>query len=341
MGRLLSENLWTEIQAASTKVPKMAAVAYVSSDQIIKFGNGDTLITDASDETIAAGQTRARVLEAAFRLGATLYSLPNLHAKIMVLGDTAVIGSANISSNSANGLAEVGWITDQPAEVQEARTLIERLIARSVPIDQAFITRILNIRVRPRPRGPGQPLPPVRPDNVMLFFKQAKSGDLRKYNRQSADAQTGGGARDLRISPADLYRAPLQQILANPGPQLDVTQGEIYWTSPTGGISHSTVELWSPTRQRPLELRFARWWTVKSWEIPDAVFLAEEAAGRRMFYILEFDASGMAWARVLREADLATEAPAVAQHIRNRIRDTPQRNSAIGLIDLTTGQTLP
>ncbi len=158
MGRLLSENLWSEIQVASTKVPKIAAVAYVSSDQIIKFGNGDTLITDATDETIAAGQTRARVLEAAFRLGATLYSLPNLHAKIMVFGDTAVIGSANISSNSANALAEVGWVTDQPAEVQEARTLIERLVARAVPIDQAFITRILNIRVRPRPRGPGQPL---------------------------------------------------------------------------------------------------------------------------------------------------------------------------------------
>jgi hypothetical protein len=227
MARLLSETLWAEIQTSASKTPKMAAVAYVSSDQIIAFGNGDTLVTDASDDTIAGGQTRARVLEAALHRGGRLFSLPNLHAKVLVFADTAVVGSCNLSANSANVLTEAGWVTDLATEADEARALIQRLIARAVPIDQAFITRILGIRVRPRPRGAGQPLPPVRPDTVMLFFKQVKAGDLKKYNRQSATAQSGGGARDLRASPVNTFRAPLQQILAMPGPRLDVTQGEV------------------------------------------------------------------------------------------------------------------
>lgn len=340
MSRLLGSTLWTEIAALVSGSPKTAAVAYVSSDAIVAFGAGDTLIADATDEAIGAGLTRARVLKDAIDRGATIYSCPDLHAKVMVLGNTAIIGSCNLSSNSANVLAEAAWVTDDPPAVSAARAFVRGLVAQSEPVDDAFITRILQIAVRPRPRGRGQRRPPARPPVILLFFKQAMEGDLKKFARQSATAQTGGGARDFRVSPADVYRAPLQQMLPHAGPQLDVTQGEVYWVVGTT-FSHSTVELWSPTRQRPLELRFSRWWSVDAWDIPLATFTSETAAGRRLFYVLELDADGMTWARVLREADLNREDPVVANHVRARVQRTRAGNSASGLVDLSTGLTLP
>jgi hypothetical protein len=64
--------------------------------------------------------------------------------------------------------------------------------------------------------------------------------------------------------------------------------------------------------------------------------------GRQLFYILELDASGMAWARTLLEADLGAEDATVAQHIRNRLQIVAgSRKSAVGIVDLATGQTLP
>lgn len=341
MSRLLSDNLWTEIRSlATTKHPRVAAIAYVSSDDAVAFDQGDTLVTDATDETVGLGLTRARVLEAAFLRGAQLYSFPNLHAKVLVLGHTAVIGSCNLSAHSENVLTEAAWVTDQANAVGAARSFVQSLVPRSTPVDREFIARILRIPVRPRPRGPGQRPPSTRPDIVLMYFKQALLGDLKKYRRRSTTASTGKGAWDLRISPADVYRAPLQQILSHPGPRLDVTQGEVYGTTEVG-IAHSTVELWPPTRRRRSELRLARWWSVDSWDIPEATFRAERAAGRRLFYVLELDAAGTAWARVLRESALNAEPRPVANHIRSRIRNTPARNAASGLVDLSTGQTLP
>jgi phosphatidylserine/phosphatidylglycerophosphate/cardiolipin synthase-like enzyme len=319
----------------------MAAVAYVSSDAIVAFGAGDTLITDATDDAISAGQTRASVLDEAFRRGATLYSCPDLHAKVLVFRGTAVIGSCNLSASSANTLTEAAWVTTGATAVTASRTFITGLISHSHLIDRAFLDRILQIPVRPRARMLKRRPPAAQPEIILVFFKQALRGDLLKYRRRSAAAQTGGGARDLRVSPADVYRPSLQQILPHPGPRLDVTQGQVQWTPAAGGIDHSTVELWPPTRQRSLELRFARWWTVPAWNITDALFRSESAAGHRLFYVLELDAQGIAWARVLREADLNSENQAVANHIRHRIHQTPARNAVTGLVDLSTGRTLP
>jgi hypothetical protein len=74
----------------SRGLPKTAVVAYVSSDAIVPFGAGDTLVTDATDEAIGSGQTRARVLRDALARGAEIYSCPNLHAKVILLPQCGV-----------------------------------------------------------------------------------------------------------------------------------------------------------------------------------------------------------------------------------------------------------
>src|SRR3989337_4427162 len=98
-------NVWTTILELSSSCDmKKAAVSYVSSDAILKFGQGDTLVVDASDDAIQAGQTSGSVLQRALTRGARVVSIPRLHAKVMVFGATAVVGSANISVRSTREL---------------------------------------------------------------------------------------------------------------------------------------------------------------------------------------------------------------------------------------------
>jgi phosphatidylserine/phosphatidylglycerophosphate/cardiolipin synthase-like enzyme len=163
MEELLSDNLWTTIKRLARKSSvKRAAVAYVTSEGFITFADGDVLITDASDHAIASGDTNAKVLARAFRRGAELYSLPRLHTKVLLLGGTAVIGSANLSQASANSLVEAAWVTNAPAAVGMATSFIQKLIDQAEAIDEKFVNRILKIKVLARPRPVGGSVKPKK-----------------------------------------------------------------------------------------------------------------------------------------------------------------------------------
>src|SRR5207302_548034 len=98
--------------------------------------------------------------------------------------------------------------------------------------DERFIRRIKKIVVRPRiisiPPGVQERTIPTSPP-LLVFYKEAKPGDIKKFREVSNVAQSGGGARDLRVSPAALFQPGLQQILSQPGEELFVTQGLVHW----------------------------------------------------------------------------------------------------------------
>jgi hypothetical protein len=149
MNQLLSDDLWATLKKlAKRRSVKRAAVAYVSTDDYLKFGAGDILVTDASDGAIKGGQTDARVLERAFKRGAAIYSCPGLHSKIMLLDGTAVIGSANVSASSATSMIEAAWVTDQPSAVGMVSSLVRDLAAQAQPINKPFLQRIKQIKVK-------------------------------------------------------------------------------------------------------------------------------------------------------------------------------------------------
>lgn len=144
-----SSDLWDGLkELAHTSLNKKAAVAYVSDDETIQFKKNDILIVDASDASIACGSTSANVLATAFEKGADLYCCDTLHAKVIVFDRHVYIGSANISSNSVNGLVEIGLITDQPSAMSGASQVIENLISQSKKIDRQFLDKILKIEVK-------------------------------------------------------------------------------------------------------------------------------------------------------------------------------------------------
>jgi hypothetical protein len=152
--RVVSGGLWTELhQLAKKDRPRLAAVAYVTSDERVKFGKGDTLVCDATDAAIKSGQTSAAVLRRAHDRGARLFSSPGLHAKIFLLGRVAVVGSANLSSMSANELDEAALITDDARAVSGVRLLIENLLQAADEIDERFLNRIETLPVVQARRG--------------------------------------------------------------------------------------------------------------------------------------------------------------------------------------------
>ena len=144
MEQLLTDNVWEQIREfLDPNLRKRAAIAYVSSEKYLSFSRGDVLICDASDQAIGCGETSASVLGHFWEHGAELYSLPNLHAKVVVFGDQeyVLVGSANLSASSAESLRELVLLTDAAQIISQAIAFIHILKRSATPIDDRFISR--------------------------------------------------------------------------------------------------------------------------------------------------------------------------------------------------------
>jgi hypothetical protein len=135
----------------------VAAIAYVTK-QLLELRRGDTLVCDASEGMVKAGQTDPKVLLAYLRKGVSVRSHPGLHAKAMARGQVAIVGSANSSNTSADGqLSElVALLRDRPA-VSATRQRIETLARRSMTLDPVTLERLVRMfrparQFRPRRR---------------------------------------------------------------------------------------------------------------------------------------------------------------------------------------------
>src|SRR5258705_872536 len=115
--RVLSNDLWSEVrkQARASNTRK-GAIAYVTRD-LVGFRKGDVLVVDASALAIRNGQTDASLLRKLHNKGVQLYDCADLHAKILLLDDVAIIGSGNMSSSSENRMVEAALISDHRSVV--------------------------------------------------------------------------------------------------------------------------------------------------------------------------------------------------------------------------------
>lgn len=154
MEKLLVNNLWPEIKRLSLKSKRTeAAVAYFTSDKFLKLKAGDTLIVNASTKTIQTGGTSAKLLWK-LRHDVRLFNLPSLHAKIILLDDQVIVGSANASETSANDLEEAGVLTGSPQVVSQARSFLDQLSRKAEELTEDRLRELLKIKVR-RSRGVG------------------------------------------------------------------------------------------------------------------------------------------------------------------------------------------
>lgn len=90
------------------------------------------------------------------------------------------------------------------------------------------------------------PLPGVK----LVIYKKIVAGDFRKFRAESNDTPTGGGARDLRFSPANEFTAQFNRMFTQAGSAGTLT-GQFYWN----GLPPTDVTIHQPTNARPNEVR--------------------------------------------------------------------------------------
>ena len=155
MQRVLSNDLWTEVskRARASRLRK-GAIAYVTRD-LVGFRKGDTLVVDASDFAIKCAETDARLLRKLHNKEVQLHNCKDLHAKILLLDDVAIIGSGNMSSKSESRMVEAALVSDHGSVVAGVASLIEQLVKKSTPLDKKQIARLCKIKVIRRGRWNG------------------------------------------------------------------------------------------------------------------------------------------------------------------------------------------
>jgi len=125
---------------------------------------------------------------------------------------------------------------------------------------------------------------------VAVFFQEVVLGDLRKFNAESNDSPTGGGARDLRISPVTDYWERLLDFFPE-----RVSDRE-YYGYIHSGESRPKITLMGPTVSRHNECRICRISQINAWYINQQEYDDIIAAGHKWIYLLILDDQGRVWA---------------------------------------------
>ena len=147
--RLLHDNLWKTVgHLASKSKRRRAAVAYFTTD-LIGFRKGDLLVTDASELAVKRGSTSAKALRKLFDAGVEIRACPSLHAKMLVFGNHAFVGSANLSETSRDYLNEAGILTDSTRIVHEVEAVVLRLASKSTLINESRLEALEAIEPDP------------------------------------------------------------------------------------------------------------------------------------------------------------------------------------------------
>jgi hypothetical protein len=201
MGELLyGPALWSRIREKAAAVnSRKAAVAYVgkNADELIAFSSGDTVVVDGSDNALRAGSTNPETLSRWYKAGAEIYSYEGLHAKVLVLGHTVVVGSANVSWHSHDRLLEAAVVDTTTALRRSAVVMIDELVASSLePVDEIWLKAARALYHPSKgpipgtgPGGVGQPLLPPGQFRLMLGHSWADEGLSAQDARQDEKAR--------------------------------------------------------------------------------------------------------------------------------------------------------
>lgn len=124
----LSRDFWPHLikTVSGSRQRCSVAVAYFGkgASKLLPLPKGSRLVVDASERAVSSGQTCPADLLALIKRGIAVYSVPNLHAKVFVVGRAAYIGSTNVSNRSAAHLVEAVIRTTDPGAINAARKFV-------------------------------------------------------------------------------------------------------------------------------------------------------------------------------------------------------------------------
>jgi hypothetical protein len=115
------------VEAATQRV--VAAMGYVGdgAHKLLPLAKGDLLVCDLSESAVKSGATNPEAILDFLKAKVTVRSRQGLHAKVVVLGRRAYVGSNNASDHSAKKLIEATIETTDSSEVKKLRKFVEQL----------------------------------------------------------------------------------------------------------------------------------------------------------------------------------------------------------------------
>lgn len=93
-----------------------------------------------------------------------------------------------------------------------------------------------------------------------MVYKEIVPGDLRKFSATSNDAQSGGGARDIRF-PAKAFRPIMLEIFTNSSTQANgktIHTASVSYLDKQQNLKTTNLTYWPATDSRPSEDRIAK-----------------------------------------------------------------------------------
>ena len=163
----------------------------------------------------------------------------------------------------------------------------------------------------------------------LVIYKKIVDGDLRKFSATSNDSQTGGGARDLRFSPAPEFMKAFEKMF--PHYEKGMLHGYFSWEK----YAATEVFIHPPTNSRPNEMRIA---TVHEC-FPAGVIPTD---ARDCILLLIYDKNGKVWPYFTSEHSLMYDNwhPKIKKGIFegiNAIRSS--KTTPMGYIDFDSGRS--
>jgi hypothetical protein len=164
-------------------------VAYFGkgADKLLPIGRGSCLVVDASDEAVKSGQTCPASLLRLLKKGVRIYSSERLHSKVFVFGRRAFVGSANVSKNSRDKLAEALISTRDQRTIILARQFVRDHCLLSIGPEE--LKRLSKIYRPPKEGGSNrQSNSQTRLRIVRLSPYELPTSRERRYNRSEKEA---------------------------------------------------------------------------------------------------------------------------------------------------------
>ena len=163
---------------------------------------------------------------------------------------------------------------------------------------------------------------------VRVLYQEVREATILKALTESADATTGGGARDLRLSPYCQFRPFLERMFTRTG--ATGVGGTVRLGTATWGDGAVTREIafWPPTNARPNEGRIAN---INS--LPPLVDPPEDLDGAVFLFVQ--DEKDLIWVRYATSDELRGSMPEISNTIRDCLLKNAGKRISTGYIERT------
>jgi hypothetical protein len=116
------------------RCPLMVAAPFLGSNggKLLRLKRGDVLIVALTEANSRNGSVCPAEIGRLQRKGVHVFLAPDLHAKVMMCGGKAVVGSANLSQTSFSYLDEAAVLTTDATVVKDVRNWFRERMAEAI-----------------------------------------------------------------------------------------------------------------------------------------------------------------------------------------------------------------